>query len=246
MKKRRKINIFNLSFLYMNYIFNIVSIIIFLISLILIVLSLLYLANPNLDLASYIVNPSSYHKQYFHQAIFILSIFNSIIITCIVIILIKESESFDSLFIASSKRIDISISKIISSFIIIVILSTFEFVILYLYPLLIFKDFKIEYSDLNVIIYLILQMSFLLYFEMMLTNLIVSIFIPMTCLFLNIVKDIFASTFKSLMDTLELFLPILKYENNHIRLESLYVIPLWLMFFLMVYIFSYNIKDINI
>ena len=246
MKKRKRISILNLSSLYLNYIFNIVSIIIFIISLLLIILSLLFLANPNLDIKDYIINPESYHKQYFIQALLILEIFNSIIITSIVIILIKESQSFDSLFLGGNKRFDISISKIVSSSIVIILLAFFEFIILYLYPVLIFKDFKLEYNDLETLLYLILQMSFLLYFEMMLTNIIVSIFIPMTCLLLNLIKNIITSTFSNVMNLFEQFIPILKYENNHIELKSLYAIPMWLFLFIMSYIFIYNIKDIKI
>ena len=107
MKRKKECSIIDLSTLYLSYIFNKITLIIFLVAIIFIVLALLFLANPNLDLEEYILNPSSFHQNYFVQSLFILEIFNGIIIQTLVILLSIQSNSFDALFIGRMKRIRI-------------------------------------------------------------------------------------------------------------------------------------------
>ena len=245
MKRKKEMNSLKLSFLYLDYIFNLVTIIIFSIAIIFLVLSLLFLANPLLDIQEYLKNSESFHKNYFDQAILILQIFNGVLVTTIVILLMIQSQSFDALFIGSNKRIKISVAKIITGIILFLTLALIEFIILYFYPLVIFKNFKLGVKDLLTILYLFLCMSFSYFFSIFLTNIIQSIFIPMICLFLALAKNIITSTFSDIKEVISLLLPILSYDEG-LKLNSCFILPLWIVFFITIYIFVYNIKDIKI
>lgn len=246
MKRKKECSLIDLATLYLSYIFNKITLIIFLVSLLFIILSLLFLCNPFLDLNEYIINPESYHQNYFHQGLFILSIFNGIIVSTLVILLSIQSNSFDSLFIGRMKRIRISLSKLIVISVIFLLLALFEFFILYLYPILIFPNYKIEYIDLRVIYYLLLSLLFSYTLSNLLSTIISSIFIPMVLLFIDLVKGVLISSFKDLNHVMSYILPILNYENGLVSSSSMIVTFLWISFFTILYILIYNIKDIKI
>lgn len=245
MKRKKEMTSYKLSFLYLDYIFNKITIIIFSLGILFIIVSLLFIANPNLDLNDYLKNSLGYHNAYFVEALIVLSLFNSVIITTVVILLMIQSNSFDVLFIGTNKRIKISLAKVITGPILFLVMSLIEFIILYIYPILIFKNYQIEFYDLLTIIYLFLSMSFTYFFEVFLTNLISSIFIPMICLFLSLVKLVMTQAFNNIKDILSYIIPIIEYDEHYI-LNSIYVTPLWLVFFITIFIFTYNIKDIKL
>ena len=246
MKRKKECSLIDLATLYLSYIFNKITLIIFCIALLFIVLSLLFLANPFLDIEEYILNPEAFHQNYFKEGLFILEIFNGIIIATLVILLSIQSNSFDALFIGRMKRIRISLSKIIVISVILLFLSLFEFFILYLYPILIFRDYVIQIVDIRVIGYFYLSSLFTYTLSNLLCNLVQSIFIPMIVLFLDLVKGIIASSFKDMNYVLSYILPILNYEKGSVYSESVFVSILWIGFFILLYIFIYNIKDIKI
>lgn len=246
MKRKKECSLIDLASLYLSYIFNKITLIIFLVSLIFIILSLLFLCNPFLEIEEYVLNPDSYHLNYFRQGLFILSIFNGIIVSTLVILLSIQSNSFDALFIGRMKRIRISLSKLIVIGVIFILLALFEFFILYLYPILIFPNYKIDFIDLRVVYYLLFSLLFSYTLSNLLCTLIPSIFIPMVLLFIDLVKGVLISSFKDLNYILSYILPILNYENGFITSNSMIVTALWISFFIILYILIYNIKDIKI
>ena len=114
MKKRKGKQLVSLISLYLNYAFQKSTVIIFSISLVLMVLALVFIANPKFDLELYMINPSTFHESYFTKSIFVLNVFNGILISTIVILLFLLSNSFDSLFLSHIKRSFLITSKILS------------------------------------------------------------------------------------------------------------------------------------
>ena len=90
----------NLISLYLNYVFQKSTIIIFLVSILFMILALIIIINPNFDMDLYKINPASFHEKYFMQSLFVLSIFNGILVTTISIIYMLQSNSFDALFLS--------------------------------------------------------------------------------------------------------------------------------------------------
>lgn len=244
MRRRKKLG--NLLTLYLNFVFQKSTIILFSISLLLMTLALFFIANPWLDIEKYKLEPMAFHLNYFQEALLVLEIFNTILVTTVVIVLILNSISFDSLFISYTKREVIAFAKVLSSFILFLLLSLFEFIILYLYPLLIYPDFKIEIRDLLTIGILFLSMGFTYSISLVVTTLIQTIFPPMLILFISLIKSVLVSSFSSVKNVLKELIPIPLFQDGYVIMNSIFVIPVFLFIFILIYIFLYNIKDIKI
>ena len=97
---------------------------------------LVVIANPSLSDTDYLLGFKDIHNAYFEQSLFVIQVFNSIIVTTVVITIIINSISFDSLFVSYVPRYIICISKLCAILIIIFGIILFEVIIVYLIPLL--------------------------------------------------------------------------------------------------------------
>ena len=155
----------NLISLYLNYVFQKSTVIIFFVSILFMILAFIIIINPNFDMDLYKINPESFHEKYFMQSLFVLSIFNGILVTTISIIYMLQSNSFDALFLSYTKRSMLCISKIIASSILFLLLSIFEFVLLYGLPLILYPSFKMDGKALLTVAYIFSAMLFTLKFS---------------------------------------------------------------------------------
>lgn len=246
MKRRDIKKIISLSSLYLNYIFQKSTIIIFSVSLALMVFAIIFIANPAYDRNQYFLSINGFHEKYFTQSLFVLGIFNGIFVATVVILLFLQSNSFDSLFLSNTKRNTLVSSKVISSFILFLLMSLFEFILLFGIPLFLYPSYKMEYTSLLTILYLFISMVFDYSISIVLVILVPTIFSPMVILFLSTIKNMVVSAFTNLKDILAEIIPILSYTNSQIEMKSIYIIPLFSLLLLAIYYSCYNIKDIRI
>ena len=236
----------NLISLYLNYVFQKSTVIIFLVSILFMILALIIIINPNFDMDLYKINPASFHEKYFMQSLFVLSIFNGILVTTISIIYMLQSNSFDALFLSYTKRSMLCISKIIAAGILFLLLAIFEFVLLYGLPLFLYPSFKMDPKALLTIAYIFSSMLFDFALSIVLVVLIPNIFSPMVILFLAIVKNMLTTSFLWVKDIGGEILPILCYKDGYISMQSIYITPIFSLLLFLVYFSIYNIKDIKI
>lgn len=243
MKKKYKLS--SLVEFYINYIFQKTTILIFGISLILMVLILLLMTNNGNDEAFYLMSSYDIHKSYFEKALLIITIFNGIIISTIVITLIIYSNSFDSLFISYIPRNVICIAKILSIFIVVLIITLIEVGIIYLIPLIKYKLYKTDIDDLKLIYYLLLTNVFLIMIEVLFTTIFQSIFIPMVILFINISFKILSDSIYTLRLTLSRLMPIIGIEKNKYIIDGDIIGIVFISISFILYLSFYNIKDLK-
>ncbi len=246
MKRRKEKKLISLTSLYLNYTFQKATILVFSISLVFMVIALIVIANPMYDRNSYLLSQESYHQVYFNGALFVINLFNGIIITTISILLFLQSNSFDALFLPNTKRSMLLSIKILASVILFLLLSLFEFVLLYGIPLFLYSSYKMDISSMLTILYLFLGMIFDFSISIILSILVPTIFSPMIVLFISLVKNMIFTTFSSIKEVIAEILPLLTYNNGIILMPSVYIIPIFSLLFLFIYYLLYNIKDIKI
>lgn len=246
MKRKEKKKMLSMISLYLNYSFQKSTIIIFSISLILLVISLIFISNPSYDKERYLLDSEAFHNLYFTEGIFVLEIFNGILVTTLVILLFLQSNSFDSLFLANTKRSTLVLSKVIASILFFLLLSLFEFVLLYGIPLFLYPDYALKIENLLSILYFFSSMTFLFSISIVLTILIPNIFSSMSILFLSIVKNMVATSNTFFKDFLKEIVPILIMNDGVIEMASIYIVPIFSALFIFIYYSIYNIKDIRI
>jgi hypothetical protein len=246
MKRRKEKKLISLTSVYLNYTFQKATILVFSISLAFMVIALTVIANPMYDRNSYLLSPESYHQVYFNGALFVINLFNGIIITTISILLFLQSNSFDALFLPNTKRSKLLSIKILASVILFLLLSLFEFVLLYGIPLFLYSSYKMDISSMLTILYLFLGMIFDFSISIILSILVPTIFSPMIVLFISLVKNMISTTFFSIKEVISEILPLLTYNNGIIIMPSVYIIPIFSLLFLFINYLLYNIRDIKI
>lgn len=216
--KKNNHKISSLIGLYISYIFQKGTLIIFGVSLILMLVFLVIVANPWLENYQYLLSSKDIHRGYLEQAVFIVQVFNSVILATIVIQIIINSSSFDSLFVSYVNRRNIAIAKILALGIVLFLLILFEVFILYLIPTFKFSLYKPDVKDLIIILYLSISIVFELMLSIFLTTLTQSIFMPMALLFASIILKAISSIAK-LRDILAYFIPMIYIDDMSAKLE---------------------------
>ena len=244
MRNKYKLN--SLISLYISYIFQKGTIIIFSISLLLMLVFLILISNPWMNNTTYLLSSKDIHKAYLEQGIFIIQVFNSVIIAILVIQLFINSNSFDTLFISYAKRKNIVYMKLISILIILFIIILFEVIILYLIPTIRYSLFKIELDNLIIIPYLLLSISFELAISILLSTIFQTVFMPMSVLFVSIILKAISSI-KKLKEILAYFIPIIYINdmNPSIELSTIIVAIVIVLASIIIQIKIYETKDIK-
>lgn len=245
MRKRKEHSLIKLIELYINYIFNRTTIIVLLISFILMILFLFVISDVKLDLSLYQQMPLEIHNNYFKQAIFILSLFNGVINTSIVITLSTNSEMFDRLFISYTTRKKICIAKLFAYLISIVLVILIEALILYFIPLMMYPSFIIDINIVFLLLYLLLQVILECVISMVLVTMVSNIFIPMIVMFIFTVFRIICNNFSIVLESMSLYFPVIEVENGKCMMNSVAFIPMYIVFFIIFYILIYEIKDLS-
>ncbi len=232
--------------LYISYLFQKLTLIIFGIAIISMMIILIVLSNPWLENTNYLLSAADIHRGYFEQGIFVIQVFNSIIIATIVIQLFINSSSFDALFLSYIPRNKLCIIKLLALSIIISLLILFEVLALYLIPILRYSQYKPSIGDLMILIYLSISVIFEIVISVLLTTLFQSIFIPMVVLFLSVISKAISSIDK-LKDILSYAIPLVRIKDTSAYLEVHTVIISLIISIIMVllYFIIYNKKDIR-
>ncbi len=230
--------------LYLGFLFQKITIFIFILFLLSIFFILLYMSKLDLKNEDYVFISKYIHKNYFDQAIFILELFNSIIIATIVISLVINANSFDSLFISYTSRFKICISKFLAILLVLFLLMIYEFIILIVIPLFRYSYFKIELSHIIIFLDLISYSLIEIIITMLVTTLFPYVITPMFFVFISIVFKLICSNNSNFNDYASKLLPLAKVDFSGISSLGLYLAPLWIILLFLVYISVYNVKDL--
>ena len=243
---KNKYNIKSLINLYISYIFQKGTIIILIGSLLLMTLFLVIVSNPWLPNTDYLLSYKDIHRGYLEQGIFIIQVFNSVIISAIVIQIIINSNSFDTLFISYIPRKNIVIVKLLSLLIILLALILFEVLILFIIPLFRYSMYKMEIENIIIIPYLLICITFELSISILLSIIFQSIFIPMTVLFTSVIIKVISSI-KGIKEIFSYFIPIIYIDNMNSKLDikAMLVGIVLSILFLFIYYRIYKYKDIK-
>ena len=243
---KNKYNIKSLINLYISYIFQKGTIIILIGSLLLMTLFLVIVSNPWLPNTDYLLSYKDIHRGYLEQGIFIIQVFNSVIISAIVIQIIINSNSFDTLFISYIPRKNIVIIKLLSLLIILLALILFEVLILFIIPLFRYSMYKMEIENIIIIPYLLICITFELSISILLSIIFQSIFIPMTVLFTSVIIKVISSI-KGIKEIFSYFIPIIYINNMNSKLDikAMLVGIVLSILFLFIYYRIYKYKDIK-
>ncbi len=238
-------NFFKLSFLYIFFILQKKTIISFLLSLSLILVVLLVLSDLNLDKYQYLKCYEDYHHEYFKNAIFAIMIFNSIFIASISISFTIDTNKFDILFITNKERNIVTTNKLLISFLLIMLFTFFEIIILYLIPLIRYDLYKINNNVFITFISLLSINYFELLILMSFTTLIPNIFINLIITFVLIIYKYLLNISKSFKDIMNLIIPSVNVNGTNIYLSSFYLMPFYIIIFSLTYYILYERMDFN-
>ncbi len=244
--KKKNYNLMSLTSLYLNYIFQKTTLIVLGLSLILMTIILLLIANPSLSSTDYLIGYKDIHNSYFEQGLFVIQVFNSIIVATVVITIIINSISFDSLFVSYVPRYIICLSKIFAIIIILFGIILFETIVLYLIPLLKYDLYKTNLGDFKIIGYLLLVTFFELMVEVFISTLIPTMFAPMTFLFIFIVMKSIIHSMNKVKNIISAFIPVIEVSNSAFSSDGIIVGLIWIILLSFLYISVYNVKDLKI
>ena len=244
--KKKNYKITSLISLYLNYIFQKTTLIVLLISLFLMITILVVIANPSLSDTDYLLGFKDIHNAYFEQSLFVIQVFNSIIVTTVVITIIINSISFDSLFVSYVPRYIICISKLCAILIIIFGIILFEEIIVYLIPLLKYDLYRTSIENFSLIGYLLLTTFFELMLEVFLSTLIPTIFVPMSFLFIFIVMKSIMHSLNRVKDIISSFIPVIETSDSIYTSNGILVGMIWIILLSFLYFSIYNVKDLKI
>ncbi len=247
MKKRKRYSKRILCNLYFNFIISKPTVLILIIGLGLVITGLYFASNPFLDKIDYFKSSDDFHIMYLTQSIFIISVFNSILIAAISLSLANQSLKFDVLFIPNFKRKAICLCKLIAGSIFIFIICLLEFIILFLIPLIRYPYFVITLSDLTGVVYIMLLCLYEFVLNMIVITILPIVFTPMIILFLEIVVKLICNNYDKISKTLTGFIPILEVSNETIAIDMKYsyMSIIWIILYILLYFNVYNIKDID-
>ncbi|MCR5647412.1 MAG: hypothetical protein K6F81_03940 [Acholeplasmatales bacterium] len=244
--KKKNYKITSLISLYLNYIFQKTTLIVLLISLFLMITILVVIANPSLSDTDYLLGFKDIHNAYFEQSLFVIQVFNSIIVTTVVITIIINSISFDSLFVSYVPRYIICISKLCAILIIMFGIILFEVMIVYLIPLLKYDLYRTSIENFSLLGYLLLTTFFELMLEVFLSTLIPTIFVPMSFLFIFIVMKAIMHSLNRVKDIISSFIPVIETSDSIYTSNGILVGMIWIILLSFLYFSIYNVKDLKI
>lgn len=225
-------------------IFQKTTIIIYLIGITITGVCLFFIANPFMEDFTYLAGSNDIHISYFNQSLFIIELFNSIILIAIIINISISSNSFDSLFISYTKRGKIIIAKILALAIINLIIIALDSILLFGIPLILYSNYGLSIESLKMIGFLYLLIFFESSIAMMLSGIIQSIFIPILVSFTAVVFRVMCMNFTIINNTLKSYIPIIKISTI-VTCDAFIPAIIWSILTLIIYSSVYSIKDIR-
>lgn len=246
MKREKKIRTRGLAFLYLSFIFQKTTWIVFIISLLLMSIGLYFCSNPWMLQSDYILAKDNFHLYYSTQGIIILQIFNSIIISSVIICAVIHSMQFDSLFVSYVPRRTICISKCIALAIICFVLCFYEMVLFTGIAMMQYSKYIISTELLYSFGYLFISILFEAILSMVVTTFVPVVFIPMLVLFVSIILKMLCNNSLQISEALSGFIPILTIDNKTscFYMQNAWVTVIWVILLVILLNSMYNIKDL--
>lgn len=245
--QKRKYKISNLISLYLNNIFQKPILIVFLISILLMSACVLIASNPWLDSLDYLKSSNDFHLMYFQQGILIIQIFNSVIVSSLVISIVIHSSGFDALFISYIPRRNICIVKLINISFIILILALYEMILFIGVGLFVYPNFYPNLMTFIGFLYLYITMMFEVIISILMTTLFPIVLVPMSILFIFLVLRLICNNYTIIMEYISNFIPLLRLNKDNLDFEMTNPIlsVIWILLCFILYINVYSIKDLK-
>ncbi len=246
--RKRKNKLWNLINLYFEFSFQKSTIIIGILSILIMIFGIYFVSNPWLIKSEYLEASKDYHFMFLSQSLLIIQIFNSIIVTTIVISLTIQSYAFDILFISYIPRKKICLSKIIVLYLLCLLLCGFEILLIYSIGFIRFSNFTFSYEVLNSYFFLFLSLLFECMVSLNISTIFPILFTPMVFLFVSLVLKIICNNFDIIYKGLSTAIPLVKINYMQIifEIKNPVLTILWIILFALLYISIYEIKDIRI
>ncbi len=235
---------FDLIKLYFSFLFQKVTIIILSISFVLMTILLILIAASGYDYVYYLKNYIDIHSKYINEALLIVTLFNTIIASCMVISLFINSISFDHLYISYTKRRTLLISKALILFIVLAFITSIEVIIIYLIPTIKYPYFKIDGTILLVPMFIYLPLFTEVILLMTVSVIVPNIFVTMIMAFVAIADKLILANVSSIYNVFKYIIPSSYQSGIYIYSNALYMVPILGLLFFILYIKIYEIKDL--
>ena len=234
-----------LSTLYIRYALEKTTSIVLALSIIILLVVLIFVANPFLDDEIYLLASRDIHFNYLRQGLFVIEIFNSLIIALLAQSFAITSISFDSLFISYTRRNKICFSKLIAGFTIILFLIIIEALIYLAIPTIMYHKFKLNLEMLYLPLYLILRCLIELNLSIFLTTMIRSFIVPLSIAFISASLNIVMEGLDKVRRVLGYIIPVINFSNYKISIDGLFLSFLWIIALIIFYVAAYNGRDLK-
>ena len=172
--------------LYLSYHFNKVFCILLGFIFILWIGILLLNANVPLQIDDYILNVDRYHKYYYDQSFFFLNMINGVVVAFLVGIEVTTESKFDTLFVSYISRPKIVLTRILSNFILLTFIVTYEIILMNVVGTFIFPNFTYDIRELLLIPYSLIPLVMLLVVGELITLVLSNYFIPVLIFILHL------------------------------------------------------------
>jgi len=247
MKEKRRYRNSGLIPIYFNNIFQKSTIIVFLISIGLMSISMVIAANPWLNQSDYLKYSNDFHLMYFEQGALLIQIFNSIIVSSLVISIVIQSNSFDTLFLSYISRSKICLIKFVNAAIILFILCLYEMTLFIGIGLLMYSNFIVEVTTLIGFLYLYIAMLFEMIIGILLTTILPIVLVPMCILFIFLVLKLICNNYDIIMEYITNVIPAISLNRDSLSFEMTNPLLsiIWVILCFVIYSNIYNIKDLK-
>lgn len=248
MKKRSGCKRTVLFSLYTGFIFQKMTVWILLASVFLMAVGLLLCANPWLDKSDYLTASADFHLLYFRQALFLIQIFNSVILSALIGNIMLQAAGFDILFLSFIPRRSICGIKLLALLVLFFLLCFFEAVFTVGIAFLRYPEFRTDALLLASFAYVLLAGMYEASLASVLTVLWNSVFTPTLTLFLFLSLKVIGNNTPLLGERLSVVLPYLRINTRTLRVELLnpVLIGIWILFYTLLYIQLYMMKDVKV
>ena len=168
---------------------------------------------------SYVLESKIYHTSFLEQSLFFLQIIDGVIVAFLVGAEISSLSLFDPMLVPSVSRIKVVLSKILANFLIILVILTFQFLLLELIGSIVFPRYSISSTDFLLILYIALPMLELLLLGELISMLLNSYFISILIFIIHILCTCLMKIEK-ISDFLYLFIPKIEISAGNIALKG--------------------------
>ncbi|MBR3618067.1 MAG: hypothetical protein IKN46_05255, partial [Acholeplasmatales bacterium] len=129
--------------------------------------------------------------------------------------------------------------------IVLIFLNVYEVLLLVIVPLIRYPLYKISDQTILYFIYLYISTITETITSFLISTAIPIIIAPMILMFISIVIKLLSNNFTIFKDFTSKIIPIINVNERGISLDSLMVIPIWIVLFSLLYLSIYYVKDLK-